>query len=72
MPDVPDHRKRDRMLTRALCVAVGWMVAVQLTCVLLWDIGWFSRQGALVHWLLVGVLAPALALWTSGTPAEPG
>jgi hypothetical protein len=31
--------------------------------VVLWDSGWLTRQGALVHWLLVGVMPPALALW---------
>ncbi len=47
------------------------MLAVQLACVVLWDGGSLTRQGALVHWLLVGVLPPALALWVSQKPVEP-
>ncbi|WP_043361641.1 hypothetical protein [Belnapia sp. F-4-1] len=52
-----------RIETFALAIAVLWMLALQLICVVLWDGGWLTRQGALVHWLLVGVLPPALALW---------
>jgi hypothetical protein len=47
------------------------MFAVQLACVLLWDAGWLTRTGALAHWLVVGVLPPALALWRSGAAARP-
>ncbi len=47
----------------ALAIAVGWMVVAQLACVLGWEAGWFDRPTALVHWLLVGVMPPALALW---------
>lgn len=61
-----DRARAERGRARALGVSVAWMLAVQLGCVVLWDAGWFGRQGALVHWLLIGVLPPALALWTSG------
>jgi hypothetical protein len=53
----------------ALTAAVAWMLLVQLTCVLLWDGGWLTRPSALVHWLVVGVLPPALALWGMQQPA---
>jgi hypothetical protein len=43
----------------------GWMLLAQLGCVLGWQAGWFDRPGALVHWLLLGVLPPAMALWQS-------
>ena len=49
--------------TFALAIAVLWMLALQLICVVLWDNGWLTRQAALVHWLIVGVAPPALALW---------
>jgi hypothetical protein len=39
------------------------MLLAQLGCVLGWEADWFDRPAALVHWLLVGVLPPALALW---------
>jgi hypothetical protein len=54
----------------ALTAAVAWMLLVQLGCVLLWDGGWLTRQTALIHWLVVGVLPPALALWGMRPPAE--
>lgn len=69
MLDAPRRDDR-RSGLRALALSVGWMFVVQLACVLLWDAGWFGRSEALVHWLLVGVLPPALALWTS-VPAAP-
>lgn len=53
---------------RALAVAVVWMLAVQLACVIAWDSGWLTRPVALVHWLVVGVLPPALALWGMERP----
>jgi hypothetical protein len=53
----------ERAETIALAVAILWMLLVQFACVLLWDAGWLSRQASLVHWLLVGVLPPALSLW---------
>ena len=57
---------------RALTAAVAWMLLVQLGCVLLWDGGWLTRQAALIHWLVVGVLPPALALWGMQPSAEAG
>jgi hypothetical protein len=53
-----------RAETRALAVAIAWLLLAQLGCVLLWDAGLLTRQSALLHWLVVGVLPPALALWT--------
>ena len=61
-------RPQARAEQRALAVAVVWMLAVQLGCVFLWDAGWFARQAALIHWLIVGVLPPALALWGMRQP----
>jgi hypothetical protein len=55
-----------------LSAAVAWMLLVQLGCVVLWDGGWLTRQTALVHWLVVGVLPPALALWGTQRPTEVG
>jgi hypothetical protein len=49
--------------TFALAIAILWMLALQLICVVLWDSGWLTRQAALVHWLILGVMPPALALW---------
>ncbi|SDC82653.1 hypothetical protein [Belnapia rosea] len=56
-----------RLETYALAIAMLWMLALQLICVALWDGGWLTRQAALVHWLLVGVLPPALSLWQTET-----
>lgn len=61
-------RQQARAEQRALAVAVVWMLLVQLGCVLLWDAGWLGRQAALIHWLIVGVLPPALALWGMRRP----
>jgi hypothetical protein len=52
-----------RVETFALAIAILWMLALQLVCVVLWDSSWLTRQAALVHWLIVGVMPPALALW---------
>ncbi|MBY0394877.1 MAG: hypothetical protein K2X91_00190 [Thermoleophilia bacterium] len=58
---------------RALTVSLAWMFLVQLACVALWDAGWMTREAALMHWLALGVLPPALALWSSGpVPRQPG
>jgi hypothetical protein len=35
----------------------------QLFAVLAWDAELLTRQAALLHWLVVGALPPALALW---------
>jgi uncharacterized membrane protein len=50
--------------TAALAVSVVWLLIVQFVAVLAWDAELLTRQGALVHWLVVGVLPPALALWS--------
>jgi hypothetical protein len=52
----------------ALLISLAWMVLAQLACVLCWDAGLLTRQASLLHWLVVGVLPPALALW--GTETE--
>ena len=56
--------------TIALGVSVLWLLLVQALAVLAWDAELLSRQAALMHWLVVGVLPPALALWGMG-PANP-
>lgn len=60
-------RQEDRLQVRtqawALTVSILWMVLCQVACVALWDAGLASQQGALVQWLIVGVLPPALSLW---------
>ena len=61
-------RQQARAEQRALAISVAWMLLVQLACVVLWDAGWMERQAALIHWLVVGVLPPALALWGMGQP----
>ena len=50
--------------TAALAISIVWLLFVQFVAVLGWEAGLFTRQSALVHWLVVGVLPPALALWT--------
>ncbi|MCO6416940.1 hypothetical protein JYK14_12320 [Siccirubricoccus sp. KC 17139] len=55
---------------RTLAVAIAWMLLVQFGCVLLWEWGILARQAALLHWLVVGVLPPALALWSTGNRSE--
>lgn len=61
-------RQQARAEQRALAIAVAWMLLVQLACVVLWDAGWLERQAALIHWLIVGVMPPALALWGMQEP----
>jgi hypothetical protein len=56
--------------TAALAISIVWLLTVQFVVVLAWDAGLFGRQAALVHWLVVGVLPPALALWTM-KPTQP-
>ncbi|HYZ31355.1 MAG TPA: hypothetical protein VE684_03625 [Crenalkalicoccus sp.] len=58
-------RQHRRAQLRVLGLAIAWMMALQFACILAWEAGLLGRQGALVHWLLLGVLPPALALWTS-------
>lgn len=71
MPDTPRQEPRPGG-SRALAVSLAWMFLVQLACVVLWDAGWLTRAEALVDWLLVGVLPPAMALWTSGAAPREG
>ena len=61
------RRAEQRTQSVALFVSLAWMVLAQLACVMCWDAGLLTRQASLVHWLMVGVLPPALALWTSET-----
>lgn len=56
--------------TRALMLTILWLLLVQVLAVLAWQAGLLSRQGALLHWLALGVLPPALALWGLA-PAAP-
>ena len=69
MREALQHQGRQQ--SRALAVAIIWMLLMQLSCVLLWDAGWLTRQASLVHWLIVGVLPPALALWRLEEAAVP-
>ncbi|PWS38078.1 hypothetical protein DFH01_01880 [Falsiroseomonas bella] len=57
--------------SRALAISVGWLVLVQLLAVLAWSIGLLSREAAVVHWVLLGVLPPAMALASlAPTPSD--
>jgi hypothetical protein len=48
----------------ALAIALAWFLLTQLFAVLAWDTELLTRQAALLHWLIVGALPPALALWS--------
>jgi len=50
--------------TCALAIALAWLLLTQLFAVLAWDAELLTRQAALLHWLIVGALPPALALWS--------
>ncbi len=50
--------------TWALVIALAWLLLAQLLALLAWDAELLTRQGALLHWLVVGALPPALALWS--------
>lgn len=58
-----------RAQSQALALAIGWMVLAQVACGLLWDAGVLTRPAALLHWLVVGVLPPGLAMWGMGQAA---
>lgn len=60
-------RQVERAQSVALLVSLAWMVLAQVGCVMVWEAGFLTRQAALLHWLVVGVLPPAMALWTMGT-----
>lgn len=64
-------QQQGRAELRALAIAIVWMLLTQLAFVLFWDFGWLSRQASLVHWLVVGVLPPALSLWQLEQSAAP-
>jgi len=61
------RRQAERAQSAALLISLAWMVLVQVACVLCWDGGLLTRQASLLHWLVVGVLPPALAMWTMET-----
>lgn len=71
MWNFPDRRAEEKRAERAqsvaLLVSLAWMVLSQVGCVLCWDAGLLTRQASLLHWLVVGVLPPALAMWTTET-----
>jgi hypothetical protein len=48
--------------SRALAISVAWLVLMQFLAVLAWSVGLLSRESAVVHWVLLGVLPPAMAL----------
>ena len=50
--------------TCALAIALAWLLLTQLFAVLAWDAELLTRQAALLHWLIVGALPSALALWS--------
>lgn len=53
----------------ALAISIIWLLVVQFAAVLAWDAELLTRKAALLHWLVVGVLPPALALWQTRLPA---
>lgn len=61
------QRQAERGQTMALVVSLAWMLLTQLACVMCWEADLLTRQASLLHWLVVGVLPPALALWTAET-----
>lgn len=71
-PPGPAMKRPDSPLdteASALAVAVSWLLFAQLLAVLAWAAGVLTVQGALVGWLALGVLPPALALWSLPRPA---
>jgi hypothetical protein len=48
--------------SRELAIAIGWLLLVQVLAVAAWTIGLLSRDAAVIHWVLLGVLPPAMAL----------
>jgi hypothetical protein len=57
-----------RPASAALGIAIIWLLVAQFAAVLAWDAGLLTRKAALLHWLVVGVLPPALALWQTRMP----
>lgn len=60
---IPSRRQAERVQAAALVISLAWMVLAQVACVLCWEAGFLTRQASLLHWLVVGVLPPALAMW---------
>lgn len=48
--------------SRALAISVVWLVSIQVLAVIAWGAGLLSREAAVVHWVILGVLPPAMAL----------
>jgi hypothetical protein len=67
MWNLPRQQTAERAQSVALLVSLAWMVLAQVACVLCWEAGLLTRQASLLHWLVVGVLPPALAMWTMET-----
>ena len=63
----PSNRQAERAQAMALLMSLAWMVLAQIGCVMFWEAGFLTRQASLLHWLVVGVLPPAMALWTTET-----
>ena len=63
----PSKRQAERAQAAALLISLAWMVLAQVGCVMFWEAGFLTRQASLLHWLVVGVLPPAMALWTTET-----
>jgi hypothetical protein len=57
--------------TRALALTIFWLLVVQVLAVLAWQAGLLTRQAALLHWLTLGVLPPAMALSHCAPDAPP-
>lgn len=66
------RRQAERVHSVALLVSLAWMVLAQVACVLCWEAGLLTRQASLLHWLVVGVLPPALAMWGMETERTRG
>lgn len=56
--------------SRALLLAIAWLLLAQALAAFAWQAGLLTRPAALLHWMVVGVLPAALALW-SLPPADP-
>jgi len=48
--------------TAAFAISILWLLFIQFLAVLAWDAELLTRQAALLHWVVVGVLPPALTL----------
>jgi hypothetical protein len=71
-PDFPPVKKFLAALdapSRALLISIAWLVAIQILALLAWGAGLLTREAAVVHWVLLGVMPPAMAL--ARLPAPP-